>query len=310
MQNVLEYLQNSVQSQPTKTAVAMGEKSYTFGQLSDCARRLAAAIPFELKNQPICVFSNRDIDVVVLLMAVLYSGNFYIPVDVDMPNEKIQAILDDATPQIILGTSDTKKVLERIRFDGTFLTLENMANEPCELPTVGGVDPLYMVYTSGSTGKPKGVLKSHAAVISYIEAYCDTFGFDDKEIIGNQTPLFFDAAAKDLYLMIKTGATLELIPSEKFAMPTMLIEYLNERRITFISWVPTALSIVAQLNTFSFVKPETVKRVFFVGEVMPMKHLNKWIAALPDVEFVNLYGSSELAGICCYYRVTETFGND
>ena len=55
------------------------------------------------------------------------------------------------------------------------------------------------------------------------------------------------------------------------------------------------------------VKPSTLKKVFFVGEVMPMKHLNKWRAALPEIEYVNLYGQSEIAGICCYYKVTESF---
>jgi acyl-coenzyme A synthetase/AMP-(fatty) acid ligase len=55
------------------------------------------------------------------------------------------------------------------------------------------------------------------------------------------------------------------------------------------------------------VKPETLKKVFFVGEVMPMKHLNKWRKELPDIQYVNLYGSSEIAGICCYYEVKTQF---
>jgi len=82
---------------------------------------------------------------------------------------------------------------------------------------------------------------------------------------------------------------------------------LNEKKISFICWVPTALSIVTQLNTFLEVIPETLEKVFFVGEVMPMKQLNKWRKALPNLQYVNLYGSSEIAGISCYFEVKETY---
>ena len=162
-----------------------------------------------------------------------------------------------------------------------------------------------MVYTSGSTGKPKGVLKSHGAVMSFIEAYTEAFDLTDSEIIGNQTPLFFDASAKDIYQMLFTGATLEIIPSEYFMLPTALIPLLNEKKVTYICWVPTALSMVVQMNAFRKALPETLRNVFFVGEVFPSKQLRAWTEALPDARFVNLYGSSEIAGICMYYIIDK-----
>ena len=161
-----------------------------------------------------------------------------------------------------------------------------------------------MVYTSGSTGKPKGVLKSHGAVISFIDAFAETFDLGPEEILGNQNPFFFDASAKDLYLMALVGATLEVIPSEKFIFPVRLLEYMNDRKITYICWTPTALAIVTQLNTFKKVLPETLRKVLFVGEVFPIKQLHKWLTALPELRYVNLYGSSEIAGICCWYEIS------
>ena len=307
MRNVIEYLEIFASATPDKTAVVYRDEHYSFLELSRNARCLAAAIPAEMRNQPIGVFTDRSAEAVMLCMAVLYSGNYYIPIDPELPLKKMQAILDDAKPRILLGSDRTGALLDSVEFGGVYLTSSDSADNPCTLPDTGGDDPLYMIYTSGSTGKPKGVLKSHSAEISFLEAYCETFGFGPDEIIGNQTPFYFDAAGKDLYLMLKTGATLEIIPTELFSMPPMLIEYLNERRITFISWVPTALSIVAQLRTFSFIRPETLSRVFFVGEVMPMKHLNYWRKNLPDIQYVNLYGSTEIAGICAWYEVTGTY---
>ncbi|MBP9988937.1 MAG: amino acid adenylation domain-containing protein [Ruminococcus sp.] len=309
MSSIIDYIEKAAVKHPEKTAIALKEKKYSFSELRNISRRLASAIPSELHNAPICVFVTRTVDIMALFLSVTYSGNFYVPIDVDMPCEKIQSIIDDSGTKVILGNNSTADLLKKINFSGTFLTLSDAKDKQCELPEIDASSPLYMVYTSGSTGKPKGVLKSHGAVVSFIEAYVHTFNFSSDDIIGNQTPFFFDASAKDIFLALKTGATIEMIPTEMFAMPTDLIDYLNDKKITFISWVPTALTIVAQLNILSFVLPEYLKKVFFVGEVMPMKHLNKWRKALPDLQYVNLYGQSELAGICCYYEVKGEFEN-
>jgi non-ribosomal peptide synthetase component F len=141
--------------------------------------------------------------------------------------------------------------------------------------------------------------------MNFTDAYAKHLDFQPTEIMGNQTPFCFDASAKDIYLMLKTGARLEIIPSGKFAFPVTLIEYLNEKKITFISWVPSALAVVARLRTFRDILPTTLRRVCFVGEVFPIKDLEAWRTALPELEYINLYGSSELAGVCCLYPIPK-----
>lgn len=308
MQNVLTFLEETAKKYPNKSAVSLLNNKISFNELMHLAKKTGAVIAENgFKNKAIGVIAERDISTIVFFFSIAYSGNFYVPIDPDMPAEKKKSIIEDSGMRIILGSEESRNITEEIGFDGTYITLNDIGETECSIPETDEVTPLYMVYTSGSTGKPKGVLKSHKAVISYINAYCSVFDFSENDIIGNQTPFFFDASAKDIYLMLKTGASIEIIPTEKFAMPTELIEYLNEKKITFISWVPTALAIVAQLKTFTYILPETLKKVFFVGEVMPMKHLNKWREALPNLQYVNLYGQSELAGICCYYEVAGEF---
>lgn len=309
MVSVLEYLLRSAERCPDKAAIRMGESVYSFEKLrSDCAK-MADSIPGELKNQPVGVFVERSAESLMMFLSVLYSGNYYVPLDPQMPKEKLLSILSDTKMTVVLGENCNKELVSELGFEGLFLTPEDMGDNEREPACINADDPVYMVYTSGSTGKPKGVLKSHKAVISFIESYMGTFDFSEDEVIGNQTPFFFDASAKDLYLMLASSATLEIIPSQLFAMPPKLVEYLNDKKITMISWVPTALSIVSQLKAFSAVKPQYLKKVFFVGEVMPVKHLNYWRSELPGLMYVNLYGASELAGICCYYIVKGEFEN-
>ena len=313
MNNVLGYLEQSASLMPDKTAVADREHAYTFKELKEAAIQLAGTP--QLKEAPegaIGVIAERNADVIMFFMAVLYSGHFYIPLDPEMPAKKLNMIVENADISVIIGSEGQRIVADQIERDIAYVTLnDTVCGNSCISGLECGPDaPLFMIYTSGSTGVPKGVLKSHRAVMSFIDAYAEEFGFDKNEVIGNQTPFFFDASAKDIYLMLKTGATMEILPTEYFAMPPSLIKYMNEREVTFISWVPSALSVIVQLNTFKAVLPTTLKKVFFVGEVMPMKHLNKWREALPDLQYVNLYGSTEIAGISCYYRVDREFEND
>ncbi len=305
---VLDRFENTVSQFPGKTAVACREECYTFTRLQDVSRRLGARIAEEgLKGEPVGVLVNRGCDTAAFFLAVLYSGNFYVPIDGDLPAGKMQRILQDAEPQVILCGEEDKRKLEELDYEGRMLTLEDLAAVQAAVPAATDETPICLLYTSGSTGQPKGVLKSYGAVAAFMETFIRQFHLGPEEIIGNQTPFFFDASAKDFYLMIYTGATLEILPSELFVFPKTLIEYMNERRVSYICWVPSALSVVTQLNTFQEVLPETLQKIFFVGETFPVRQLQKWMKALPDASYVNLYGSTELAGICCFYELPNPF---
>lgn len=302
--NILTAFDKLAACDPNKTAVADETQSYSFGELRQRAACLGTAIrKLQPQGGPVGVLVRRGAETVGFFFAAIYGGCFYVPLDPDLPSHKLKMIFSDAGIRLVLGQEGDQAVLDAAGFAGTLLTLRETAAEPAALPEAADNAPLYMVYTSGSTGKPKGVLKSHGAMASFIEAYTARFGLTGEEIIGNQNPFFFDAAAKDLYYMACAGATLEVIPAEKFIFPVRLIEYLNQRRVTYICWVPTALAIVTQLNTFRQLLPETLRHVFFVGEPFPIKQLHKWLSTLPDLHYVNLYGSSELAGVCCVYEI-------
>ena len=302
--NILTAFERIANTNPDKTAAADETHAYSFSALRDTAARLGAAIRSrQPEGGPVGVLVRRGADTAALFFAAIYGGCFYVPLDPDQPAHKLGTILSDAGISLVLGAAGDEGVLAAADFGGSLLTLAEAAESPTALPQVPDEAPLYMVYTSGSTGRPKGVLKSHGAMASYIAAFEARFGLTGEEIIGNQNPFFFDAAAKDLYYMACLGATLEVIPSEKFIFPVRLVEYLNQRKISYICWVPTALAIVTQLNTFKQILPETLRHVFFVGEPFPIKQLHKWLSTLPDLRYVNLYGSSELAGVCCAYEI-------
>ena len=253
--------------------------------------------------------AHRTVATIALFMGCIYSTKCYVPIDPSLPLEKLEKIIKSSGIKTIVSCElEDKAFVESVGVKYQYLDFEALRKEEViefSIPERNEQELLYIVYTSGSTGVPKGVAKSYKAMKNFMEAYEAEFSFNEDTIMGNQTPFYFDASAKDIYMMIASGARLEILPTRLFSFPVRLIEYMNAREINFISWVPSALTIVTTLNTFVEIIPQYLRKVFFVGEVFAAKHLNKWIEALPNTEFVNLYGSSEICGISCFYRIKD-----
>ena len=137
-----------------------------------------------------------------------------------------------------------------------------------------------------------------------------TFKIDETHIFGNQAPLYFDNSILDLFQMCKTGATLHIIPENLFMFPPMLLDYMEERKINTIFWVPSALCFVANVGVLSNHPMPSLCKVLFCGEVMPNKQLNIWRKACPNALYANLYGPTEIADVCAYYIVDRPFADD
>ncbi len=300
MKNVLNYLEHAANVHPDRIALEDGNGQLTYQEYRDFARKVGLFLMeegFHNTKKPIGVVAGRDKYTLLLFMGILYSGNFYVPVDSDLKEEKKNHIIEQSGMELLLTVDKVEEILskyESVSEDALGYAYNDAEDEA-----------LYLIFTSGSTGVPKGGLKTHGAMIDYVEAFSATYPYAEHEVLGNQTPFFFDASAKDIYLCLKNMSTMEIIPTSLFSMPVKLVEYLNEKRVGTISWVPSALSVLTQLNVFADIKPTTLKNVFFVGEVFPMKQLNKWRKEMPDLNYVNLYGSSEIAGICLYYEVKK-----
>lgn len=114
--NVLEYLENSVKSFPNKIAFADEEKEYTYLEFSNYAKLIANKICENVVeiNKPIAVLVDRNVKSLIGFMAVLYSGNFYVPIDNKMPKQRIEKVLEQVKPVAILCTSEDIKLAEEI----------------------------------------------------------------------------------------------------------------------------------------------------------------------------------------------------
>lgn len=317
--NVTYWLDKTAERLPDKIAFAEEGKAVTFGELQRQAKALATQMLARgLFRKPVVVYMEKGVDVLVSFMGAAYSCNFYSPIDVDMPASRVNKILEVLNPALVITTAALKETFADYAYQGSFLLFEEACHadvneEKIEEARRRGIDTdlLYVLFTSGSTGVPKGVTITHRSVIDYIDWVTETFAITEADSFGNQAPFYFDNSILDIYSTLKSGATTYIIPKNLFAQPVLLLEYLKEKKIDTIFWVPSALIVVAKLKAFRNVDlTDTLKRVLFCGEVMPNKQLNIWRKFLPDVLYANLYGPTEITDACTYYIVDREFSDD
>lgn len=338
--NVLDYLDETVRRVPEKLAFSDGTDGMTFAEVDRESKAVGTWLhDRNYYREPVVVFMNKHPKEVTAFFGVVRGGCFYVPIDEEMPRARIDLILENLNPRVILcdsrtaeiastfacvsgekkitetsspsaSTAGERRTAEVVRYDDICGT---KADETALLEIherAIDTDPIYVVFTSGSTGVPKGVVACHRSVLDYIEQLSEVLEFGEDTVYGNQTPLYFDACLKELYPTLKFGATTYLIPKELFMMPVKLVEFLNMYRINTVCWVVSALTMISAFNTFKTVVPQYLRTVAFGSEVFPIKQFRRWREALPEAKFTNLYGPTEGTGMCCYYKVQREFELD
>lgn len=321
--NVIEYLlDGSLKNHPENTAIVDSYGEMTFRQLEDLSSRVASHLIATgcPPKSPIAVCLPKSALITVANLAIIKTGCFYTNLDEKSPPERLQKLLENVNPTLIFADEAREAMLVGLGVDRTtiirvdLLDIHNLPLDTEAIETRRAVlidtDPLCLINTSGSTGVPKSVILNHRSTIDFIDWCLQTFEFSSHDQFGSLSPLYFDIYTLELFVALRTGATIHLIPEQTAAFPAQLVEFLADRRISFIFWVPTIMVNIANLGLLDKFDLSSIRRVFFAGEVFPTKHLNIWRSSLPSAQFVNLYGPIEITVDCTYFVLDRPFEDD
>ena len=315
MKTILEKLEQNANSD--KIIFSDIDNSITYKDFVAKCKIVASSLLNHFR-QPVAVFDNRDVNTLIAMIGTLYSGNHYVVIDSASPAERIDKIFEVVKPAVSIVQEKNAGLIKglSVKTDEVY-DINQIINGKCRAEEISlrqkeliSTDPAYILFTSGSTGTPKGTVVSHLNITNYIEWFVNEFKIDKNTVFGNQTSFYFSMSVSDIFATIYSGATLNIIPRSYFTFLPQCVEFLNERKVNTIYWVPSALCLFANIKMLDYAKPQYIKQVMFAGEPMPNKQLNYWRKNLPEASFANLFGPTETTDICTFYRVNREFKDD
>ncbi|HEY3480959.1 MAG TPA: amino acid adenylation domain-containing protein, partial [Streptomyces sp.] len=294
-----ELLTAQARRSPEAVALVCGERSLTYAELDRRAGRLAghlAALGVGPDDR-VGVLAERSVEMVVALLGVLKAGAAYVPLDPELPAERLAFMAGEAVGGgVVLAQTH---LLDREVGTATVVPLDATASEAIEV-IVPAEAAAYVIYTSGSTGRPKGVVNSHRGIVNRLLWMQETYGLTADDRVLQKTPFSFDVSIWEFFWPLLAGARLVMAPPGAHRDPAELARLIRAAGITTVHFVPSMLQAFLADEAAADCRG-ALRRVICSGEALPYELEQNALRVL-DCEVWNLYGPTEAAVDVTYQR--------
>lgn len=296
---IQQAFQEHARQDPEAVAAIFDSETINYGELNSKANQLAAHLKGVgvAADTVVGVLMDRCLETLVAVLGILKSGGCYLPLDTELPHERLTFILQDANPAVLLTKQDhvfelplAAAACELICLDSDWEQISTNSDED-----LSPHDPealAYIIYTSGSTGQPKGVAVPHAAVVNHLLSIREAFGYSKEDRVLQFASLSFDVSIEQMLAPLVSGATLVL----KSNAPWDRSEFLSamERFGITVANVPPAFWTQLVLDEKMPFIASPLRLMIVGGDVMSSESLRRWNQAVKGaVELLNAYGPTE-----------------
>ncbi|MEU8971085.1 amino acid adenylation domain-containing protein [Streptomyces monashensis] len=295
---------------PERPAVRRGGREWTYRDLADTARRIAAGLVAAgvAPGETVAVHGGRSFETVASLLGVLRARAVVLLLDPAQSRDRVRILLGEAGARSVVAADRPVDGLEQrvLRY------AELAATEPAELAEVDPQDPAYVIFTSGTTGRPKGVLGWHGALAHYVFWEQSRYGFGPDDRVAQIASFSFDAVLRDVFLALGCGATLCLPPTDRpFEDPEGLLAWFDEEAVTIVHTVPSVLASWLHAAQDAGPSLRAVRLLGLAGEPLTGALVRRWRARFPEFtgRVLNLYGTTEGTVLQSCYEVPAEAGD-
>ena len=295
-------ISEQTQKQKNKVAVIDYNRRLSYDSLEKISDRIASffmKIGIQ-KEDPIVVISDRSIELIVTVIAILKCGACYVPIDSSYPEKRIITIINDIGSGVIINLSkdqlklSTNTKLKIFSYDE--ISRLDCIDRQCDIRDCNIDAVAYVIYTSGTTGKPKGVKVSHKAISNTLYWMNDCFRLEE-DIIAFKTSISFTDSIWEIFWPLINGATIFIISSNDEKDPRKLYECMRNNKVTYTQFVPSMMKLFLEYIEHRSIKDPLpdLKWVFNGGEQIGINLAKKFNHVFTNAKIANIYGMTESA---------------
>jgi len=277
-------------------AVKENNLSITYLEFLQKVQLIAGAITSHSKNEKIALVLPQGHKAYASMFASLAAGSYYCPINVDAPDNRINNILNEFIPDIIIYSEETSELIKNISPQATLINIDDALKRPPLLEPCQPHEIAYVIFTSGSTGTPKGVVIGRKGLTHYLGWSKIALKINETSIVSQHPNIGFDLSVLDIYSTLCNGGTLIPITGMKYrTMPALAIK---EHKITHWISVPSIVDLIGKSKQLTSQNISSLTHVVFCGEQLFEHQLKKLFEASPSLNVINTYGPTEATVSC------------
>lgn len=298
---IIQVFEEQAEKYPDRVAVEFEENRLTYGELNARSNQLAKVLREKGTGteKTIGIMTERSVEMIVGIMAVLKSGSAYLPIDPLYPEARILYMLEDSRTDILLTQTD---LLDKVQFSGKIIDLKDKSLYRGDAANISPLnfpdDMAYVIYTSGTTGMPKGVVIEHRNVLNLAAGLNrQIYGTYDRVLkVALVAPYVFDASVKQIFPTLMLGHTLCIVPEEARLDGMSLLRYYKEHSVDVSDGTPAHIRFLENA-ILDGEDTLTVKHFVIGGEALGIESVKSFYDRITGEKprITNVYGPTE----CC-----------
>ena len=289
---ILDDILTILKEKSDNKAYTINNESYTYTQLYKFVCNIYQFLLKENKQKkPVIVYGHKEIYMKATFIACSFAGMTYVPIDENMPKERVEQIIKQVEPELIIGKNISKQKINEIMNQENYKEIEEIYLKPENI--------YYIIFTSGSTGIPKGVKVTYKNVNSCINWLKDITKIK-KGVVLNQANFSFDLSVADLYLSLISGSEHFIINEISGLDFNKIFEQLKISKANIMVATPSFVDLLLLDKSFGKELMPNLQTILFCGEKLLKSTVNKLYSRFDNVQIINSYGPTE-----CTFAVTS-----
>lgn len=289
---ILDDILTILKEKSDNKAYTINNESYTYAQLYKFVCNIYHFLLKENKQKkPVVVYGHKEIYMKATFIACSFAGMTYVPIDENMPKKRVEQIIKQIEPKIIIGKNISKQKINEIMNQENYKEIEAIYLKPENI--------YYIIFTSGSTGIPKGVKVTYKNVDSCIN-WLKYITKIKKGVVLNQANFSFDLSVADLYLSLISGSEHFIINEITGLDFNKIFEQLKISKANIMVATPSFVDLLLLDKSFGKEIMPNLETILFCGEKLLKTTVKKIYSRFDNVRIINSYGPTE-----CTFAVTS-----